>query len=108
MIRHLGTKITSVVIFAGFLLAGSPAQSDDHQNSEINDMSNGTIDAGLNKKIIYEANQWCDGIIVGGGNLYENYELFLDFNALESLQIPLLLFSISLGKIYAKGISLSR
>ena len=46
MIRHLGTKITSVVIFAGFLLAGSPALSDDHQNSEINDMSNGTIDAG--------------------------------------------------------------
>ena len=60
----------------------------------------------LIKKIIYEANQWCDGIIVGGGNLYENNELFLDFNALESLQIPLLLFSISLGKIYAK-VSLS-
>ena len=46
MIRYLGTKIASVAIFAGFLLAGSPAQSDDHQNSEINDMSNGTIDAG--------------------------------------------------------------
>ena len=45
MIRHLGTKITSVVIFAGFLLAGSPAQSDDHQNSEIKSMSNGTIEA---------------------------------------------------------------
>lgn len=70
--------------------------------------AHGTLDAGLNKKIIYEANQWCDGIVVGGGNLYENNELFLDFNALESLQIPLLLFSISLGKIYAKGISLSR
>ena len=46
MIRYLGTKIASVVMFAGFLLAGSSAQSDDHQNSEINDMSNGTIDAG--------------------------------------------------------------
>ena len=45
MIRHLGTKITSFLIFASFLLAGLPAQSDDHQNSEINNMSNGTIEA---------------------------------------------------------------
>ena len=45
MIRHLGTKITSFLIFASFLLAGSPAQSDDHQNSDINNMSNGTIEA---------------------------------------------------------------
>tara|TARA_B100001029_G_scaffold122346_1_gene101755 strand:- start:3 stop:794 length:792 start_codon:yes stop_codon:yes gene_type:complete len=45
MIRHLGTKITSFLIFASFLLAGLPAQSDDHQNSEIKGMSNGTIEA---------------------------------------------------------------
>ena len=70
--------------------------------------AHGTTESGLNKKIIYEANQWCDGIIVGGGNLYENNELYIDFNALESLRVPLVLFSISLGKIYSKGPLLAR
>ncbi len=70
--------------------------------------AHGATESGLNKKIIFEANQWCDGIIVGGGNLYENNELFIDFNALESLQVPLVLFSISLGKIYSKSSHLTR
>ena len=68
----------------------------------------GTNDSGLSKGLIYEANQWADGIIVGGGNLYENNELEVDFNALLSLKVPLILFSISLGKIYLRDTLLER
>ncbi len=74
-----------------------------------------TIDAftnkklsGLNKQVIHEANLYSSGIIVGGGNLYENNELTVDTNALQSLQVPLVLFSISIGKIYNKNYKLVR
>ena len=83
-------------------------------NPEVNIL---TIDAmnsnksgfnGLNKKTIYEANQYASGIILGGGNLYENNELFVDENALKSLEVPLLIFSLSVGKIYNKQYKLVR
>ncbi len=74
-----------------------------------------TIDAysnkkltGLNKQVIHEANLYGAGIIVGGGNLYENNELIVDKNALSSLQVPLVLLSISIGKIYNNKFQLTR
>lgn len=63
---------------------------------------------GLSKRIIYQANQFASSVIVGGGNLFENNELFVDVNALESLQIPLVLFSISRGDIYNNKLELAR
>ena len=46
MIRHLGTGIISFIIFTSVLVAVIPARSNDLQHSEINEMSNGTIEAG--------------------------------------------------------------
>lgn len=56
--------------------------------------------AGLTAATVHEINQFGDGVIVGGGNLYENGELEVDVNALDALEVPLLLFSLSWGRIY--------
>ncbi|MFC1945682.1 polysaccharide pyruvyl transferase family protein [Chloroflexota bacterium] len=59
-----------------------------------------TVRAGLTAATIHEINQYGDGVIVGGGNLYENNEIDLDPNALKALEVPLFLFSLSRGRIY--------
>jgi hypothetical protein len=58
--------------------------------------------AGLDAATVYEINQYGHGVIIGGGNLYENGELQLDLNALEALEAPLMLFSLSMGRIYGR------
>lgn len=58
------------------------------------------LKAGLTAKTVHEINQYGHGVIVGGGNLYENGELDINLNALETLEIPLMLFSLSRGRIY--------
>src|SRR5665647_1466823 len=58
--------------------------------------------AGLTARSIHEINQYGDGVIVGGGNLYENGELDVDLDALEALRVPLMLFSLSRGRIYGR------
>ena len=56
--------------------------------------------AGLSAKTVYEINRVGDGVIVGGGNLYENNEIQFDETALKALQVPLMLFSNSIGRVY--------
>jgi polysaccharide pyruvyl transferase WcaK-like protein len=56
--------------------------------------------AGLTARTIYEINQYGHGVIVGGGNLYENGELDINLDALETLEVPLMLFSLSRGRVY--------
>lgn len=58
--------------------------------------------AGLDAQTIYEINQYGHGVIVGGGNLYENGELQMDMNALPALEPPLMLFSLSMGRVYGR------
>lgn len=58
--------------------------------------------AGLTKKTIHEINRYADGVIVGGGNLYENDEIVVDPVALNNLLPPLMLFSNSRGRIYGR------
>lgn len=58
--------------------------------------------AGLTAKSIHEINQYGHGVIVGGGNLYENGELDVDIEALSKLEVPLMLFSLSRGRIYSR------
>ena len=58
--------------------------------------------AGLTKQTIYEINRFADGVIVGGGNLYENNEIEIDSTALANLRPPLMLFSNSRGRIYGR------
>ena len=59
-----------------------------------------TAKSGLSKQTVYELNRLADGVIVGGGNLYENNEIDVDQTALEALQPPLMLFSNSFGRVY--------
>jgi polysaccharide pyruvyl transferase WcaK-like protein len=55
--------------------------------------------AGFTAGTVHEMNQYADGVIVGGGNLYENGELDVDLNALRALEAPLMLYSLSMGRI---------
>lgn len=55
---------------------------------------------GLSAKTIHEINQYGDGVIVGGGNLYENGQLDVNLDALHALEPPLMLFSLSRGRTY--------
>lgn len=58
--------------------------------------------AGLTKETIHEINRFADGVIVGGGNLYENNEIEVDVTSLANLRPPLMLFSNSRGRIYGR------
>jgi len=55
---------------------------------------------GLKPKTLHEINLYAHGVIVGGGNVYENGQLDVDANALRALRPPLMLFSLSHGRIY--------
>lgn len=55
---------------------------------------------GLLARTIHEMNLYGHGVIVGGGNLYENGQLDVDLHALRALRPPLMLFSLSHGRIY--------
>ena len=56
--------------------------------------------AGLTSPSVFEMNQYGDGVIVGGGNLLENGELDVDVEALGALRPPMMLFSLSWGRMY--------
>lgn len=56
--------------------------------------------AGFTPGTVHEMNQYGDGVIVGGGNLYENGELDVDLAALKTLDLPMMLFSLSMGRVY--------
>ncbi len=56
--------------------------------------------SGLSAQTIYEINQFGHGVIVGGGNLYENGELEVNETALKALEKPMMIFSVSRGKVY--------
>lgn len=60
----------------------------------------GNSKAGLTAQTIYEINQYGHGVIIGGGNLLENGELDVNLDALKCLETPLMLFSLSRGKVY--------
>jgi hypothetical protein len=64
--------------------------------------------AGLTKRVVYEINQAADGVIVGGGNLFENGEIEIDRGALKALQRPMLVYSCSYGRIYGPDLSYVR
>ena len=66
------------------------------------------IIAGLTSKTIYEINQYGHGVVIGGGNIYENGDIDIDIEALKSLEVPLMLFSLSMGRIYNRRLKLVR
>lgn len=62
--------------------------------------------SGISAQTVYEINQFGNGVIIGGGNLYENGELEVNPTALKALEKPLMIFSVSRGKIYNKKLEL--
>ncbi len=60
--------------------------------------------AGISAKTVYEINQFGHGLIIGGGNLYENGELEVNATALKALEVPTMIFSVSRGKVYNKSL----
>lgn len=62
--------------------------------------------AGLTPATIHEINRFGDGVIVGGGNLYENGEFIVSPQALSALEPPLMLFSLSRGRVYNRNLEL--
>lgn len=64
--------------------------------------------SGLTKKTIYDINQTASGVIIGGGNLFENGEIEFDKGALRALRKPMLVYSSSYGHIYGPDLSYVR
>lgn len=56
--------------------------------------------AGMSASAIHEMNLYGHGVVVGGGNLYENGGIDVDAEALRELRPPLLLCGLSYGRIY--------
>ena len=59
--------------------------------------------AGLTAGMIHEMNLYGDGVIIGGGNLFENGQLDVNQDALAALEPPLMLMSLSRGRIYNRA-----
>lgn len=62
--------------------------------------------AGITAGTVYEINNFGDGLIIGGGNLYENGELEINSTALRALEVPMMIFSVSRGRIYNNRLQL--
>ena len=60
----------------------------------------------MSSETVYEINQYGSGIVVGGGNLYENGELEVDPIALKALEKPMMIFSVSRGRIFNQDLKL--
>ncbi|WP_342151468.1 polysaccharide pyruvyl transferase family protein [Methylorubrum sp. SB2] len=55
---------------------------------------------GLTSQQVYDMNRFADGVVVGGGNLFENGQITIESHALEALSVPTLLIGLSHGRIY--------
>lgn len=55
---------------------------------------------GLSAAQIYDMNRFADGVVIGGGNLFENGQLTIDRHALRALRAPMMLIGVSHGRIY--------
>lgn len=96
--RNIGNdiinKATADLLYAGFgedlVLVNVPAIA-------------GQQFGGFTAKQVYDMNRLADGVVVGGGNLFENGQISIDPQALAVLQPPLMLIGVSHGRIYDRG-----
>jgi hypothetical protein len=56
--------------------------------------------SGLTAETVHQMNLYGHGVVVGGGNIYENGGLDVDVEALRELRPPLILCSLSYGRIF--------
>jgi hypothetical protein len=100
-VRPKGVNLGNEVIFLGLshLLREAFGTLVNIAQVPAEDAGDGAL-YGLTASSVHEMNQYGHGVIVGGGNLYENGQLRVDANALSALRPPLMLFSLSYGRIY--------
>ena len=55
---------------------------------------------GLTTDQVYDMNRFADGVVIGGGNLFENGQLTIESHALDTLSVPTVLIGLSHGRIY--------
>lgn len=82
MLHEAFGRLVSIIEFPATIISGESGSS------------------GLTATSVHEINRFADGVVVGGGNLYENDAIDLDIQALSALQPPLMLFANSWGRIY--------
>jgi hypothetical protein len=51
---------------------------------------------------VYDMNRFADGVVLGGGNLFENGQVTVEVQALEALGVPMVLIGLSHGRIYGR------
>jgi polysaccharide pyruvyl transferase WcaK-like protein len=51
-------------------------------------------------------NRFADGVVLGGGNLFENGQITVEPQALDALRVPMILIGLSHGRIYGRDGSL--
>ena len=66
----------------------------------------GPQNGGLTARQIHDINRLADGVVIGGGNLFENGQLTVDEQALGALRRPMLLVGLAHGRIYDRDGSL--
>jgi len=87
LINHAASELVSSVFGNDTALVTIPALEDAHFG-------------GFTKAQVYDMNRLADGVVVGGGNVFENGQLTVDPDALEALRVPLMLIGVSHGRIY--------
>jgi hypothetical protein len=66
----------------------------------------GPQNGGLTARQVYDINRLADGVIIGGGNLFENGQLTVDEQAVAGLCRPMLLLGLAHGRVYDRDGSL--
>jgi len=105
-IRPKGFNVGNDVIYIalkGFLEKAFDSQPTNIISLPATNKYESNKKAGFTKGTIYEINQFGDGVILGGGNLYENGEIDIDPVAIKALDKPFMICSVSRGRIYNKS-----
>lgn len=102
VIRPYGFNIGNLVIFEGLkqLITNVFLEPVNIISLPATNKYNSLGKSGLTADSIYEINQYGDGVIVGGGNLFENGEIELNESAMRALRPPLMVTGVSWGSIY--------
>jgi hypothetical protein len=56
---------------------------------------------GFTAKQVFDMNRLADGVVVGGGNLFENGQITIEPSALAALRVPMMLIGLSHGRVFA-------
>lgn len=57
---------------------------------------------GLTSRQVHDMNRLADGVVIGGGNLFENGQITVDKRAVEALTTPMIMLGLSHGRILGR------